>query len=967
MKFPNKNPGDPSPFIEQSGGLGSGSEFPVGSTTETFTATDATGNFESGSFHVEVMDDQDPDMTPVPADIIVNTAPGQCTAVVTFATPTATDNCPGAMIDLTAGKESGSTFDLGVTAQTFTATDASGNSLSDIFHVVVKDNENPGITGLPSSSTHGNDAGQCGAVVNYAAPTATDNCPPATIARTSGPSSGDLFPVGATPVTFTATDSSSNTFSDTFTVQVNDDEPPVPSVPANIVVNNDAGLCGADVSYATPTATDNCAVASVVQTSGSGPGSFPVGPATTETWTATDVFGNVASSSFTVKVNDVEDPSAPIVPANIVVNNDAGKCGADMSYATPTATDNCAVMVTLTSGSGPGSFSVGPATTETWTATDDAGNTASSSFTVQVNDNEPPVPSVPANIVVSNDAGVCGADVSYVTPTATDNCAVDSVVQTSGSGPGSFSVGPATTETWTATDNAGNTASSSFTVQVNDDEPPVPSVPANIVVNNDAGLCGADVSYATPTATDNCAVASVVQTSGSGPGSFPVGPATTETWTATDVFGNVASSSFTVKVNDVEDPSAPIVPANIVVNNDAGKCGADVSYATPTATDNCAVMVTLTSESGPGSFSVGPATTETWTATDDAGNTASSSFTVQVNDNEPPVPSVPANIVVSNDAGKCLADVSYVTPTATDNCAVDSVVQTSGSGSGSFSVGPATTETWTATDNAGNTASSSFTVQVNDDEPPVPSVPANIVVNNDAGLCGADVSYATPTATDNCAVASVVQTSGSGPGSFPVGPATTETWTATDVFGNVASSSFTVKVNDVEDPSAPIVPANIVVNNDAGKCGADVSYATPTATDNCAVMVTLTSGSGPGSFSVGPATTETWTATDDAGNTASSSFTVQVNDNEPPVPSVPANIVVSNDAGKCLADVSYVTPTATDNCAVDSVVLTSGSGNDPGSFSVGPATTETWTATDVFGNTASSSSLFRSMTTSPQC
>ena len=165
----------------------------------------------------------------------------------------------------------------------------------------------------------------------------------------------------------------------------------------------------------------------------------------------------------------------------------------------------------------------------------------------------------------------------------------------------------------------------------------------------------------------------------------------------------------------------------------------------------------------------------------------------------------------------------------------------------------------------------------------------------------------------------------------------------------------------------PSVPANIVVNNDAGLCGADVSYATPTATDNCAVMVTLTSGSGPGSFSVGPATTETWTATDDAGNTASSSFTVQVNDNEPPVPSVPANIVVSNDAGKCLADVSYVTPTATDNCAVDSVVLTSGSGNDPGSFSVGPATTETWTATDVFGNTASSSFTVQVMTSRPQC
>ena len=58
-------------------------------------------------------------------------------AVVTYATPVGTDNCPGAITTRTAGLASGSVFPIGTTTVTYTVTDTSGNSASCSFVVTV--------------------------------------------------------------------------------------------------------------------------------------------------------------------------------------------------------------------------------------------------------------------------------------------------------------------------------------------------------------------------------------------------------------------------------------------------------------------------------------------------------------------------------------------------------------------------------------------------------------------------------------------------------------------------------------------------------------------------------------------------------------------------------------------------------------------------------------------------------------
>ena len=94
-----------------------------------------------------------------------------------------------------------------------------------------------------------NDTGSCGAFVNYTVPTADG----ATVIQIddSGLTSGDEFPVGITVQQYEFDFGGGKLDTCTFNVTVNDTEPPVMDCPENIVVSNDPGECGAIVSFST--------------------------------------------------------------------------------------------------------------------------------------------------------------------------------------------------------------------------------------------------------------------------------------------------------------------------------------------------------------------------------------------------------------------------------------------------------------------------------------------------------------------------------------------------------------------------------------------------------------------------------------------------------------------------------------------------------------------------------------------
>jgi hypothetical protein len=102
-----------------------------------------------------------------------------------------------------------------------------------------------------------------------------------------------------------------------------------------------------------------------------------------------------------------------------------------------------------------------------------------------------------------------------------------------------------TTVTGIGCDAAGNLATNSFTVTVEDTESPVLRLPANLSVVAGPGQSNAVITYVAA-ASDNSGSAPVVCVPPSGT-AFPVG-VTTVTCTATDDSGNTASGSFTVTV-----------------------------------------------------------------------------------------------------------------------------------------------------------------------------------------------------------------------------------------------------------------------------------------------------------------------------------------------------------------------------------------------------------------------------------
>src|SRR5205085_2742771 len=110
--------------------------YALGTTPVRLTVVDPRGATSQATGSVTVVDNTPPSVS-CPAPISVPTAPGLCSAKVSF-TPTATDTCsPPASI--VSSRASGSTFSLGTTLVTSTATDGALNSAACTFPVTVVD------------------------------------------------------------------------------------------------------------------------------------------------------------------------------------------------------------------------------------------------------------------------------------------------------------------------------------------------------------------------------------------------------------------------------------------------------------------------------------------------------------------------------------------------------------------------------------------------------------------------------------------------------------------------------------------------------------------------------------------------------------------------------------------------------------------------------------------------------------
>jgi hypothetical protein len=296
----------------------SGSTFVIGTTTVNCSATDAANNTATGSFTVKVQDTTAPAISDMPSDKIVE-ATSANGAQASWTAPTASDAVDGS-VNVNCSPNSGSTFALGTTEVTCTATDAAGNSSSAKFNVTVEDTTAPAIAAHADVTAEA--TGPDGANVSYTSPGTTDAVDGDGTA-TCTPTSGSKFDLGETTVNCTATDGHNNTATSTFKVTVADTTAPV--IAAHADVNATATSAnGALVTYTSPGTTDAVdgpGTATCTPASGT---TFAVG-STTVTCTATDGHNNTATSTF--KVNVAYSWSNFLQPINVTGTQSVFKLG----------------------------------------------------------------------------------------------------------------------------------------------------------------------------------------------------------------------------------------------------------------------------------------------------------------------------------------------------------------------------------------------------------------------------------------------------------------------------------------------------------------------------------------------------------------------------------------------------------------------------------------------------------------
>ncbi len=930
--------------VTQGMGQASGTLFPIGTTTNSFTATDGAGLTATCSFTVSVSDNEAPQITDCGGDQVL-AGNANCQAMLPNLTGNIiySNNCPG--ITITQSPVAGTVI-MGSTTVTFTLTDAAANSSQCSINVSIEDNTPP-VLNCPASVPVGTSGGNCSGVATFA-PTATDNCTSnVAVVQTSGPASGSVFSLGSTPVSFSATDAAGNMATCSFNVIVSDDDAPTITVcppDVSVTTNSDCQAITADYT-ALVSAFDNCDP-SVTVSQNPAPGSIS-GGFLTIVMTVTDDAGNASTCSFQTTAEDMSPPTIEC-PAAQTFNADAD-CQTPLPDFTDiaNATDNCGGFL-VTQSPTPGTEVGFGQTLVTLTVTDGAGLSASCVMEAYSVDVTAPILTCPPSVTLNTDPNTCTAVAMYICPLAPDNCTGSvNPVHILGLPSGSAFPKGVNVVGFQATDVSGNSSTCTFTITVIDVDPPYLSCPPNIVENTDPGQCSAITNWSAPTTHDNCDIPTLVQTAGPVNGSaFPKGT-TTVAFKSTDGSGNMTTCSFTVTVNDNELPTIAC-PANIVKSNDLNQCGAVVTYTTPTFNDNCpGATIMLVSGLPSGSFFPKGVTTNVWKVTDASGNTVTCSFTVTVNDTQSPTITCPGNIVKSNDLNQCGAIVTYSTPTFSDNCPGATIMLVSGLPSGSFFPVGVTTNVWKVTDASGNMATCSFTVTVNDTQAPVfVNCPGNITQVNDPGVCGAVVKWPKITATDNCPGVVVSFVSGMASGSlFAVG-STTVVYKATDASGNMASCTFVVTVVDNEDPKITC-PPNIQKNNDYNQCSAVIAFiGTASATDNCSISSITNNGIG--TYPVG-VTNVIWTAVDNHGNDVTCVQTVTVVDAQYPTVNCPSDIYTVNDPNlPCQAEVTYTT-SASDNCPGVIKEVSEWPHSENGRFSIG-TTMVMVIATDAAGN-----------------
>ena len=413
--------------------------FPIGETTVTWTAVDASGNSASETQTVTIVDTAKPGLS-IPQDQTVEASSlegtlvdiGQAEAHDITGISSIVHNAPNV-------------FPLGSTAIAWTATDNHDNTTTAYQRITVVDTTAPIIISPQDILAEAVDP-----TMNYIGLGELDASDSVGIESVTN-DKPIIFPFGSTTITWTVIDISGNISQAIQVVTLVDTTDPEIVAPSDIVAEA-TDLSGTMIELGEATAHDVMGIASVTEH----PPRFFVLGETTVTWIATDTSGNSASATQTVTIVDTTSPSIT-APDSITVEATSADSNT-VALGNPVSSD--LVDIPSISNNAPDVFSLGE-TTVIWTTVDESGNSASATQTVTIVDTTSPELTIPGDIMIS--AFSLEEQVEIGEAQAYD--LAGSAFTITNDAPDTFPLGD-TTVTWNVSDELGNSASSQQVISV---------------------------------------------------------------------------------------------------------------------------------------------------------------------------------------------------------------------------------------------------------------------------------------------------------------------------------------------------------------------------------------------------------------------------------------------------------------------------------------------------------------------
>ncbi len=264
-------------------------------------------------------------------------------------------------------------YALGSHTVTWTVTDGANDTATDAQALSVVDTTAPMISGI--SDIQAPSTGNL-TPITLMPPVVSDLVDSAPTLTNNAPAGG--FPMGQTPVMWSAIDASGNSAEamQMVTITVPGGGALSLSAPADVTAEATAPATAVNVG----TAMASGGQGQLTITNNAPVGGFPVG-ATSVTWTVTDAVNATATANQMVVINDTTAPSIA-APANVTVDENGDPT--PVTLGSPTVNDLADPAPTVTNNAPAGGFPVGTSTV-VWTARDASNNVATANQTVTVN------------------------------------------------------------------------------------------------------------------------------------------------------------------------------------------------------------------------------------------------------------------------------------------------------------------------------------------------------------------------------------------------------------------------------------------------------------------------------------------------------------------------------------------------------------------------------------------------------